>query len=162
MHLGSQATKELPWDWYENNNFLGFALCSAYSPPNNEYEDRDGVGDGDGYSCTFKYLSTFWTSGWQHEIPLKTMCACYNDDSVLDHLWVMYHPKGAISKNLVSVKHKDLSVSFHGYIHGRPVKVKKCAVHFIYNQGSSVQDKTVIKRSSDYEQDGLSDDSHYQ
>ena len=163
LHPGSQVTKELLWDWYENNKFLGFALCSAYSPPDNESEDRDGDGDGDGdrYSCTFKYLSTLWTSGWQHEIPLKTMCACYNDDSVSDQLWVMYYPKGAISKNLISVKHSDLSVSFGGYIHGRPIKVKKCAVHFIYNQGSSVRDKTVIKRGSDYEQDGLSDDSHH-
>ena len=65
---GSQVTKELPWDWYENNNFLGFALCSAYSPPDNESEDRDGDGDGDGYFCTFKYLSTFLISGRQHEI----------------------------------------------------------------------------------------------
>ena len=68
----------------------------------------------------------------KHEISLKTRCACYNDDSLSDQLWVMYCPKGAISKNHMSVKHRDLSVSFHGYIHDKPVKVKKCAVHFIY------------------------------
>ena len=104
---------------------------------------------------------TFWISGWWHEILLKTRCSCYNDDRLSDQLWVMYCPKGVINKNLVSVKHGDLSVSFHDYIHDKPVKVKKCAVRFIYNQGSSGQDKTVIKRGSDYEQDGLSDDSHH-
>ncbi|RVW62925.1 TMV resistance protein N [Vitis vinifera] len=116
-HQGSQVTMKLPWNWYENNSFLGFALCCAYSPLDNESEDGDG--DGDGYPCTFKCWLTFWTSkfGWQ---------------------WY-------------------LRASFRGYIHGRAVKVKKCAVHFLYSQGSSVQDTKVIKRS-DYAQDDLADD----
>ena len=156
-HQGSQVTMKLPWNWYENNSFLGFALCCAYSPLDNESEDGDG--DGDGYPCTFKCWLTFWTSkfGWQCELPLKSRCTCYNDGGVSDQVWVMYYPKGAFRVNPASVEHRYLRASFRGYIHGRAVKVKKCAVHFLYSQGSSVQDTKVIKRS-DYAQDDLADD----
>ena len=149
-HQGSQVRMKLPRNWYENNNFLGFALCSAYSPLDNESED----GDGDGYPCTFKCLLTFQigTFAWRCELPLKSRCTCYNDGGVSDQVWVMYYPKGAFRMNPASVEHGSLSASFHGYIHGRAVKVKKCAVQFLFSQGSSVQDAHVIKRCSDYTQ----------
>ncbi|KAJ9676066.1 hypothetical protein PVL29_024860 [Vitis rotundifolia] len=131
FHEGSHVTLKLPWNWYRDYNFLGFALWSAYSPLDNESKD----GDGDEYPCTFKCVLNY--HGFLTELPLKSRCTCYNDGGVSDQVWAMYCPKGAIARHRFLGNSSSLSASFQGYIHGRAAKVKKCAVHLLYRQGSS-------------------------
>ncbi|KAJ9675649.1 hypothetical protein PVL29_024531 [Vitis rotundifolia] len=39
QNMGNHVTIDLPQDWYADKDFLGFALCSAYVPLDNESED---------------------------------------------------------------------------------------------------------------------------
>ncbi|KAJ9675503.1 hypothetical protein PVL29_024431 [Vitis rotundifolia] len=45
----STVSIELPWNWYRNNDLLGFALCSVHVPPDKESED--GHDDDDDDDC---------------------------------------------------------------------------------------------------------------
>ena len=40
QEMGSEVTMELPENWYQNNDFLGFALCCVYVPVDDEPEDE--------------------------------------------------------------------------------------------------------------------------
>ncbi|KAJ9675664.1 hypothetical protein PVL29_024537 [Vitis rotundifolia] len=39
QNMGNHVTIDLPQDWYEDKDFLGFALCSAYGPLDDESKD---------------------------------------------------------------------------------------------------------------------------
>ena len=39
QNLGNHVTTNLPQDWYEDKDFLGFALCSVYVPLDDKSED---------------------------------------------------------------------------------------------------------------------------
>ncbi|KAJ9707494.1 hypothetical protein PVL29_002497 [Vitis rotundifolia] len=40
QEMGSEVTMVLPENWYQNNDFLGFALCCLYVPVDDEPEDE--------------------------------------------------------------------------------------------------------------------------
>ena len=87
--MGSNDVRiELPQNWYENNEFLGFALyyCVLVT---SEFELYCMLAIGANYQS--KVVDT---------LLIKYQCDCPDDDdgSVSDLVWVTYYPKHAIKK----------------------------------------------------------------
>ncbi|KAJ9675500.1 hypothetical protein PVL29_024428 [Vitis rotundifolia] len=125
----SMVSIELPWNWYRNNDLLGFALCSVYVPPDKESED--GHQDGDDW-C----LECELTIGGGHQFNLVDRflfqcrwCDCRIDD-VSSQVLVRYYPKIRIPSEYAS--NKSLKAAFRGYFKGKPVEVENCGIHLIY------------------------------
>ncbi|KAL6316977.1 hypothetical protein AAG906_024516 [Vitis piasezkii] len=136
---------KLPLDWYQNNDFLGFALYSVYVPLHIEskevscslkcklnfhghrYEFLDDL------PSTFRSMdglsSKFWPIGG---LSFRSSRSCHHNGDELNGVWVAYYPKVAIPNQYKSNKWRHLKASFRGYLGGKQVKVKEGGFHLIY------------------------------
>eukprot|EP00261_Vitis_vinifera_P030546 XP_019071789.1 PREDICTED: TMV resistance protein N-like isoform X3 [Vitis vinifera] len=134
--MGSGVTIELPMNWHEDKNLLGFVLCSLNVPAKDELASLHCRLIINGNHFESLYFITF---------------GCYECDAS-DLVWLLYYPKIGIPARYRSNQWRNLKVIFY-YINinnRKPSKVEKSGVHLIYDQGdgSGAADTNVnIKRS---------------
>ena len=134
--MGSGVTIELPMNWHEDKNLLGFVLCSLNVPAKDELASLHCRLIINGNNFESLYFITF---------------GCYECDAS-DLVWLLYYPKIGIPARYRSNQWRNLKVIFY-YINinnRKPSKVEKSGVHLIYDQGdgSGAADTNVnIKRS---------------
>ncbi|KAL6315913.1 hypothetical protein AAG906_013261 [Vitis piasezkii] len=147
-------------DWYQNNDFLGFALYSVYVPLHIESKEVScsskcklnfhGLDD---LPSTFRSMdglsSKFWPIGG---LSFRSSHSCHHNGDELNGVWVAYYPKVAIPNQYKSNKWRHLKASFRGYLGGKQVKVKECGFHLIYmprlHQARSYTDIDTVPRCS--------------
>ncbi|RVX13110.1 TMV resistance protein N [Vitis vinifera] len=154
-NMGNHVTIDLPQDWYEDKDFLGFALCSAYVPP----DDQSGNGsaykfdskskDEDQSPCSLHCNLTFHgdQSAFSIYPSLSSLCECCENDGASGQVWVLYYPKFAIEEKYHSNKWGRLKASFHGYFNGMPMKVEKCGMQLIYAKNDEYNRPTLIQHN---------------
>ncbi|KAL6344338.1 hypothetical protein AAG906_037917 [Vitis piasezkii] len=71
---GFEMTMELPWSWYENDDCLGFVLCSLHVPPDIEWLET---------SASFLL----------DDILFKQSCECCYDEDESNKGWLIYYSK---------------------------------------------------------------------
>ncbi|RVW38658.1 TMV resistance protein N [Vitis vinifera] len=134
-----QITMELPWSWYENDDFLGFVLCSLHVPLDTE---------------TAKHRSFNCKLNFDHDsasflldvIRFKQSCECCYDEDESNQGWLIYYSKSNIPKKYHSNEWRTLKASFYGHSSNKPGKVERCGFHFL----SAVEDtNTDAQRSCD-------------
>ncbi|KAL6315402.1 hypothetical protein AAG906_000513 [Vitis piasezkii] len=116
----------------QNNDLLGFALCSVHVPPDKESED--GLDDNGTWSLKCELTIE---DGHQFKVvvPLSFQCWCDCDigDDVSSQVWVTYYPRITFPSKYASNKRRAfLKAAFQGYFNGEPVKVENCGIHLIY------------------------------
>ncbi|XP_034676940.1 disease resistance protein RPV1-like [Vitis riparia] len=138
--MGSEVTIELPMNWHEDKNLLGFVLCSLYVPAKDELE----------VAANLSVCELIINGNHFESLFFSSFCDCYVSDAS-DEVWLLYYPKIGIPARYRSNQWRNLEVIFDDYIiEGKPVKVEKSGVHLIYDQGegSGAADTNVnIKRS---------------
>lgn len=136
--MGSEVTIELPMNWHEDKNLLGFVLCSLYVPAKGKFE-----------AVVHNLVCKLIINGNHFEyLFINSYCGCHESDAS-DQVWLLYYPKIGIPARYRS-NQWNLEVIFDFSIEGKPVKVEKSGVHLIYDQGegSGAADTIVnIKRS---------------
>lgn len=116
--MGSEVTIELPMNWHEDKNLLGFVLCSLYVPAKDELA---------GCSVTCELI----INGDHFEsLFFSSHCDCYESDAS-DQVWLLYYPKIGIPARYCSNQRRNLEVIFDFSIISKPVKVEKSGVHLI-------------------------------
>ena len=81
-------------NWYKDNDFLGFALCSVYVPLENTYRYTPAVSYGLG--C---HLSLYGDqSGFWDYISFYSVCKCYSGGESMEQVWVTTYPQIAIQE----------------------------------------------------------------
>ena len=122
---GFKITMELPWSWYENDDFLGFVLCSLHVPLDTE---------------TAKHRSFNCKLNFDHDsasflldvIRFKQSCECCYDEDESNQGWLIYYSKSNIPKKYHSNEWRTLKASFYGHSSNKPGKVERCGFHFLY------------------------------
>ncbi|RVW79560.1 Disease resistance-like protein DSC1 [Vitis vinifera] len=141
QELGSEVTVELPMNWCEDNDFLGFALCSLYVPLDDAFEDG-------GLECRliafhgdqFRRVDDIWFKSsckYYENGGVSYLHKCCDNGDVSDCvLWVTYYPQIAIKKKHRSNQWRHFKALFNGLYNcgSKAFKVKKCGVHLIYAQ----------------------------
>ena len=122
---GSKITMRLPRYWYENDDFLGFALCSLHVPLDIEEENRSLKCKLNFNNRAFLLVDDFWS---------KRNCESCRDGDESNQVWLIYYPKSKIPKKYHSNEYRTLNTSFSEYFGTEPVKVERCGFHFIYAQ----------------------------
>ncbi|KAL6321902.1 hypothetical protein AAG906_035611 [Vitis piasezkii] len=112
----TQITIELPMDWYQNNDFLGFALYSVYVSLHIESKE-----DPCGLKCKLNFHGG---------LLFRSSHLCHHNGDELNGVWVAYYPKVAISNQYKSNKWRHFKASFHGYLGNK--QVKECGFHLIH------------------------------
>ncbi|RVW74930.1 Protein suppressor of npr1-1, constitutive 1 [Vitis vinifera] len=119
---GSKIGVELPENWWEDNNFLGFALCSVF-----EYEDP-------WCQLTFHNFYFDYPDGCLSKskfmdllIFSRSFLHCRNCGES-NRVLVAFYPKVAIENKHWSNEWRHLKASFYG----EEVKVEECGLHLIY------------------------------
>lgn len=128
-----QVTIKLPPNWYENEEFLGFALCCVYVRVPHEVKNRIS------FCCRVEIEEN---PSWVDVLAFGSFCDCYDDDDdddrVSDLVWMMYYPKVAIRENCPLNQTISLSAKFFSwetYIY----EVEECGIHFLYAGGVKCQ-----------------------
>ena len=128
---------ELPKVWYENNDFLGVAICCEVIP------ERDSAHDsistelncvlviGDGYKAPHKL---------SQELQCGTSCKPSHHRDAPKHMWVTLYPKVAIMEIYRSNQFKSLQACFSA---PNRCKVLKCGFQPIYAYDPTVQSRDV-------------------
>ena len=132
--VGSEVTALLPSNWYDDKDFLGFALCCVYIPQQDETvssTSENAMGN-----ITQPYHLGCKLTFRDHERVLddliyESSCQCDHNDGVSDSVWVTYYSNLAIKKYR-SDKSRHFNASFSGYVDGKPVKVEKCGIGLVY------------------------------
>ncbi|KAJ9705642.1 hypothetical protein PVL29_003623 [Vitis rotundifolia] len=152
QRMGCEVSVELPLNWYEDNNLLGFVLFFHHVPLDDDDEcvrtsrffpqcalaishgDQSKRLDG----IPFCHLcNTYWIPG------LIYGRTCYGSGSTSDPaLWVTYFPQIGIPSNYRSRKWNNLTAHFDNPVgnasftcgKNASFKVKSCGVHLIYAQ----------------------------
>ena len=97
---GSEITIKLPENWWEDNDFLGFALCSVFVPRHIGYEEYP-------CSCELKFRYFYFDL-------LKFSCSypCCHNGGESNIVWVAYYPKVAIENKHWSNEWRHLKLHF--------------------------------------------------
>ena len=140
---GFQITMELPWSWYENDDFLGFVLCSLHVPL-----DTD----------TAKHRSFNCKLNFDHDsasflldvIRFKQSCECCYDEDESNQGWLIYYSKSNIPKKYHSNEWRTLKASFYGHSSNKPGKVERCGFHFLYAHDYEHNNLTMVRGSSSH------------
>ena len=123
--MGSdQVTIELPPNCYEDNDFLGFALCCVYAGTHYEYHKRIR------FFCHLEIKGNNGTN-YMDSCSFDSSCDCYKDekDKVSDLVWVLYYLKVAIWEQYHSHHWTHLLAFFKGY---GTLNAKECGIGLIY------------------------------
>ncbi|XP_034675714.1 disease resistance protein RPV1-like isoform X2 [Vitis riparia] len=158
---GCQITMDLPQNCYENNDFLGIAICCVYAPlPENDFADTSKNESGDealdeyddlleaesSISTELKcQLSLSEVHGFSflrlRHLSFRTTCKCYHDGGVSEQVWVIFYPKAAILESCHTNRFMHLNAAFMGS--RNHFKVLKCGLQPIYSQDPIVQTEDV-------------------
>ncbi|KAL6318087.1 hypothetical protein AAG906_035232 [Vitis piasezkii] len=161
-NMGNHVTIDLRQDWFEDKDFLGFALCSAYVPLDDEskddfehgFEDKSEIqseneSDHDewahksedesenGSAYKFDNKSKYEYSPCSLECDL-TFHGDQSKFSIYPSLssWCECCENDGASGQTWVLYYPNtwgrLKASFHGYFNGMPVKVEKCGMQLIY------------------------------
>ena len=127
----SQIKIEFPMDWYQKNDFLGFAVYSVFSPLHVNCMKNP---------CRLKCELNFHghQSKVLDDIPspmdefssMHDYLCCRFVGGESNRVWVAYYPKVAIDNKYWSNEWRHLKASFHG----EGVKVEECGFHLIYSE----------------------------
>ena len=128
--MGDEITIDLPKNWYEDNNFLGFALFCHHVPIDDENEGGLDlqllISDGDQF-------------GHVEMIEFIPYCSpdMKNRTFADPGLMVVYFPQIAISSEYRSNRWNKFKTRFSTplYCAYADLKVKSCGIHLIYDHG---------------------------
>ncbi|RVW59242.1 TMV resistance protein N [Vitis vinifera] len=160
---GYQITMELPQNWYENNDFLGIAICSVYAPLDecendlarasenesgdealNEYDDllEAESSISTELKCQLSLNEGYgFSSLCVRHLSFRTTCKCYHDGGVSEQMWVIFYPKAAILESCHTNPFMLLMALFTDS--RKHFKVVKCGLQPIYSQDPIVQTEDV-------------------
>ena len=153
QRMGCEVRIELPMNWYEDNNFLGFVLFFHHVPlDDDECETTEGgivhcemtISHGD----QSKILNCISFDSECHTYPnwdyllFRDKFDRYNSGSTSDPaIWVTYFPQIKIRGTYRSSWWNNFKAHFHTPIDGsfscgdnRCFKVKSCGIHLLYAQ----------------------------
>nr|CAN74723.1 hypothetical protein VITISV_014048 [Vitis vinifera] len=136
---GFKITMKLPWSWYENDDFLGFVLCSLYIPLEIETTTRR----------RFNYKLKFDDDSAYVSYQSFQSCEfCYDGDA-LSQGCLIYYPKCRFPKRYYSNEWGTLNASFNASESGtEPVKAARCGFHFLYAHDYEQNNLTIVQRRS--------------
>ncbi|KAJ9672181.1 hypothetical protein PVL29_025708 [Vitis rotundifolia] len=163
---GTQITMDLPQNCYENNDFLGIAICFFYAPPDecedipendfahtsenesgdealNEYDDllEDESSISTELQCNLLLNEEYgFSSLCARHLSFRTTCKCYHD-GVSEQVWVIFYPKAAILESCHTNQSTFLAALFMDS--RNHFKVHKCGLQPIYAQDPMVQTEDV-------------------
>ena len=156
--MGDEIKIDLPKNWYEDNNFLGFALFWHHVPVDDVDADADDDGD-----CTLRLLIS---DGDQFEhVETIRFYVNYSLDKKNRTLFadpaliVVYFPQIAISREYRSNRWNKFKAGFssHPFCANEAFKVKSCGIHLIYDHGQDHPQQSLqlfnVKRSHDDTED---------
>ena len=129
QNAGNEIRIELPMNWYDDNDFLGFALCAVYVPLKNTLGDAPVVSYGLG--CHLSLCGDQF--GFRDYLSFYSVCKCYCGGESRDQVWMTYYPQIAIQEKYRSNKWRQFTALFVGYGTGS-FEVIKCGVTLIYEQ----------------------------
>ncbi|KAJ9691429.1 hypothetical protein PVL29_013568 [Vitis rotundifolia] len=160
---GCQIIIELPQNWYENNDFLGIAICSVYVPLDecesdfahtSENESGDeALNESDDLfeaessistqlACQLTFSDRYgFSSLLVGHLSFRTTCKCYRDGGVSEQMWVIFYPKAAILESCHTNHFTFLKALFMDSINH--FKVLKCGLQPIYTKDRIVQTEDV-------------------
>ncbi|XP_034675526.1 disease resistance protein RPV1-like isoform X3 [Vitis riparia] len=123
---GSEIVVELPENWWEDNNFLGFALCSVL-----EYEEIFEFYFEYYFELTFHHFypdGNLSESKFRDRGVFSRRRCCNGGES--NGVLVAFYPKVAIKNKGWSNEWRHMKASFHG----KREKVEECGLHLIYKK----------------------------
>ncbi|KAJ9676312.1 hypothetical protein PVL29_025035 [Vitis rotundifolia] len=164
---GDHITMELPQNCYENNDFLGIAICCVYAPLNecedipendlahtsenesgdealNEYDDllEAESSISTELRCQLSLNEGYvFSSLCVRHLSFRTTCECYHDGGVPEQVWVILYPKAAILQRCHTHPLRFLEALFMDS--RNHFKVLKCGLQPIYAQYPIVQTEDV-------------------
>uniref|UniRef100_F6H902 Protein kinase domain-containing protein n=1 Tax=Vitis vinifera TaxID=29760 RepID=F6H902_VITVI len=119
QNLGTEVTTELPTNWYEDPDFLGFVVsCVCRSIP---------TSDGHSYflGCALKLHGNGFE--FKDKCLFDCQCKCHGINDLVDQVWVWWYPKIAIPKEHHH-KYTHINASFRG----KWTEIKKCGINLIF------------------------------
>ncbi|KAL6343071.1 hypothetical protein AAG906_017883 [Vitis piasezkii] len=138
---GFKITMKLPWSWYENDDFLGFVLCSLYVPLEIETTTHRI------FSCILN-IGDDSDSFLFDDLRLDQICeCCYYEDASNQGLLV-YYSKSDIPEKFHSNEWRTLNASFNVYFGIKPVKAARCGFHFLYAHDYEQNNLTMVQGGS--------------
>eukprot|EP00261_Vitis_vinifera_P032275 XP_019073518.1 PREDICTED: TMV resistance protein N isoform X4 [Vitis vinifera] len=155
--MRDEITIDLPKNWYEDNNFLGFALFSHYPPVDDDRVSSDGlrllISDGDqfGHVETINFIP-YWS------LDMNSLRLPFADPALM----VVYFPQIAISSEYRSNRWNKFKTRFSALpfpyrVYNAAFKVKSCGIHLIYDHGQDHPQQSLqlfnVKRSHDDTED---------
>ena len=149
--MGSEIRIELPMNWYEDDNFLGFALFFYHVPVDDEHLEAGLVSYPIWELISHDNQSEQWDGTWWLHSSCKTYCIgglsysskCYESGSTKDPaIQVIYFPRMAIPSDYRCRRWNNFKAYFYTQIGSGSFscgddacfKVKSCGVHLIYAQ----------------------------
>ncbi|RVW62595.1 TMV resistance protein N [Vitis vinifera] len=142
---GCQITMGLPQNCYENNDFLGIAICFVYVPlkeceyiPENDFAQTSENESGDEALNESDDLPEAESS---ISTDFRTTCKCYHDGGVSEQMWVIFYPKAAILESSLTNTSMFLLALFKDS--RNHFKVLKCGLQPLYAQDPTVKTEDV-------------------
>ena len=160
-------TIELPQNCYENDDFLGIAICFVYVPlkeceyiPENDFAQTSENESGDEalnesddlpeaessisteLECQLSlYDRNKFSSMCVRHLSFRTTCKCYHDGGVSEQMWVIFYPKAAILESSLTNTSMFLLALFKDS--RNHFKVLKCGLQPLYAQDPTVKTEDV-------------------
>ena len=130
-NLGSELTTELPMNWYEDPDLLGFVVSCVYQPIPTSHDPRISYHFSSAFSCELNLHGNGF--GFKDERRFGCRCECQgNFNDMIDQVWVWWYPKTAIPKeHLHNSTHINASFKSNTY-YCDAVNVKKCGINLIF------------------------------
>ncbi|XP_034701738.1 disease resistance protein RPV1-like isoform X1 [Vitis riparia] len=131
-NLGSELTTELPTNWYEDPDLLGFVVSCVYQPIPTSHDPRISYHFSSAFSCELNLHGNGF--GFKDERRFGCRCECQgNFNDMIDQVWVWWYPKIAIPKeHLHNSTHINASFKSNTYYCDASVNVKKCGINLIF------------------------------
>ncbi|WKA11077.1 hypothetical protein VitviT2T_028611 [Vitis vinifera] len=140
---GSKITLTLPQNWYENDDFLGFALCSLHVPLDIEWRDID---ESRNFICKLNFNNN--PSLVVRDIQSRRHCQSCRDGDESNQLWLIKIAKSMIPNIYHSNKYRTLNASFKNDFDTKSVKVERCGFQLLYAQDYGHNHLTIVQGSS--------------
>ena len=126
-----KMTMELRSSWYENDDFLGFVLCSLYGTLDNEWMNTNNSTNPWSFRCNlnlYEYRAPLhWNSIW---VDRFINYSYHKDES--NRVWLIYFSKSNIPKRFHSNGQKAMEASFAVYFGSDLVKADRFGFNFLY------------------------------
>uniref|UniRef100_F6GW27 TMV resistance protein N n=2 Tax=Vitis vinifera TaxID=29760 RepID=F6GW27_VITVI len=147
---GYRITMELPQNCYENDDFLGIAICCVYAPldecediPENDFahtleNESDDLLEAESSISTELQCQLSLSEGYGssslcvRHLSFRSTCKCYHNGGVSEQMWVIFYPKAAILESGPTNPFMYLAATFKDP--QSHFKVLKCGLQPIYSQ----------------------------